>query len=64
MAETAPGRSNTTDTPDKDTGKKGDAGSMPVKTYPSSTKMATAGKSNTIDGPCTEAGRCGVYHKK
>lgn len=39
----------------------GGALKMPVKHYPSSTKMATEGKKNTIEGPCE--GDSKGYHK-
>lgn len=55
---------NTIDSPvEKPQFKTGDAGSLPTKTYPSNTKMATSGKSNTIEGPCSEKCPDGVYHK-
>ena len=41
--------------------KQGDAGKLPIKHYPETTKMATEGKRNTIEGPaddCTKG-----YHK-
>lgn len=63
MAETAKGKSNSMDSPAKESGSKGNANSMPTKVYPSSTKMATAGPKTTIDGPCSAEGRTDAYHK-
>lgn len=48
---------NTIDSPvpDYNGGKgPGDALNLPTKVYPSSTKMATNGKGNTIDGPASK----------
>lgn len=42
----------------------GDAGSLPIKKYPSSTGMATKGPSNSIEGPCDLGSKSGLYHKK
>ncbi len=63
MAETAKNKSNSLDSPAQEGGHKGNANSLPTKDYPSSTKMATAGKSNTIEGPCSDVGAKGCYHK-
>ncbi len=49
------------DSPAQMGGKVGNAGQLPVKTYPASTAMATKGPSNTIEGPCS--GQPGSYTK-
>lgn len=38
----------------------GDALKLPIKHYPTSTKIATEGKKTTIDGPCQDEKG---YHK-
>ncbi len=43
--------------------KPGDATSLPTKVYPASTKMATGGSKNTVDGPGNLTGNGGVYTK-